>query len=1297
MVEEREDSDRKGRGRGVRRALRWLALLGLWLVVAVAALVLALDRGWQRERIVGIALTMAEERLGVDVSIDAAVGRLSRGIDLRGVRVGEPGEPPLARADSIRLRWQLRSLLSGERWIADRVRIEGWSLSARRRADGSWASWDDLLQRLGSPEQEPGDAGNAGNVGDVGDAGNVGDAGDAGHGSTDGRPGPRLLVRAIEIGEGTLDLVVEPRPTTRGAEASGGIPLTSEAPLRASFRAEGEIHELETGPIEPVTVETARLQAVLETIETGRADFDAQAQARLELSILGSRIESLVVDARAPGLEVQARASGEGGRPDRLTLEVEASDLQPLSGWLQTSIPLRGELHARAELSGSPAAVQGSLALEARSLHVEGLRARELEIDLEVDDPVVLEALRGLPRDASPLWTWSGRLRLHGRGLDPGPLGRDWLPADTAADEGEIDLEASLTDGTLELREGSLRLAGLTLDARGRGSREQIEELDLRFEVLDVEPWLRGLPLDALPFEPSFSGGLEGEARLEGPPRSPLGRIRLHSQSLAWAGQALGPLESSVMRREGAPLEAALLWGSEGDPALQASARIDPSEERIDFRVSGRATPFMALVPGSLSLEADVGIEGHVERTPQGLAHALTMRSGGTVVDGRSLGRIELVTHGESTRRLEISTLEIDGSLGGLSLREATTLELKEGGAWQLPPAAFTLALESSAELDVAGDAGDKAAGEDGGKVAGKAADEDGGKVAGKATGDAETRTAELRVEADGRLTDLDGLELRVDAFPMALVHRFRPESVPALAGRLTGRASWHRQRRPGWTAGELTWTDPKLGELEVDRLTGRWSATAEAIEFALQTQVAELSPLLLEGRIETPESEAGLAELLASRRLSLRAVLEDWDLAALQPFAPRWMRRIAGRANGTLRLDRDDSGLRLGGEARLVEGGVTVPLLRQRFTPIEGRLSFDHRSLRIESLRVGGAEEHASLTGSVRFPEEGSPEIEGTLVLERFPLSRSRVASMDVLGEVRLDGTLARPVVRGEVAVAEARIGVPAADDPILKEIRVATGSTNGGLTEAAPGEREPFDGADVDVTFRVPGSTRVRGQGANLFVEGDARVVKLPGEAVRIRGEARVVNGTYTFQGRRFRVQRGRVLLTGDQRLDPVLDVEARLPVAEIVAIVEISGRLSSPVVRLRSEPPRSDQDVLAYLLFGRPADEVGAAGGTRFEAAAARLVAGVAERELREVLGDAMPVDAIEIGADEEGNTSELGFGKYLSRNLYFRYVHVLGDEPADRVGAEYRLNDNFSIGSSVSTTGEAGLDLILRHDF
>jgi autotransporter translocation and assembly factor TamB len=127
-----------------------------------------------------------------------------------------------------------------------------------------------------------------------------------------------------------------------------------------------------------------------------------------------------------------------------------------------------------------------------------------------------------------------------------------------------------------------------------------------------------------------------------------------------------------------------------------------------------------------------------------------------------------------------------------------------------------------------------------------------------------------------------------------------------------------------------------------------------------------------------------------------------------------------------------------------------------------------------------------------------------------------------------------------------------------------------------------------------------------------------------------------------------------------------------------------------------------VLSYVFFGRPADQVGGTSETAFDAAAARLAAGVAERELHDLLGDAMPIDTIEVEADELGNTSAVGFGKYVGPNLFFRYVHVLGDEPADRVGVEYRLNDTFSIGSSVSSVGDgelgdAGIDLILRHDF
>ena len=108
-----DGSPERGGPRRSRRArvIRRLGLAALASIALLAALVIAIDLGWQRERIVRIALEIAEARLGVYVSLDRAVGRLSRGIELRDVRLRVDGET-LARADSIAVRWDVFSLLA---------------------------------------------------------------------------------------------------------------------------------------------------------------------------------------------------------------------------------------------------------------------------------------------------------------------------------------------------------------------------------------------------------------------------------------------------------------------------------------------------------------------------------------------------------------------------------------------------------------------------------------------------------------------------------------------------------------------------------------------------------------------------------------------------------------------------------------------------------------------------------------------------------------------------------------------------------------------------------------------------------------------------------------------------------------------------------------------------------------------------------------------------------------------------------------------------------------------------------
>lgn len=1189
-----------------RRVWRSLLLSGFALVVALVAFVSALNLGWQRERILALVVDWVQAQLGVEISIGEATGRFSRGIELHDLRIGDASNP-LAEIDLLRVRWNVLSLLSSDQWVAESIRIEGWSTFLRQSEEGTWEEIDGLLTRLAVEDSDA-------------------------TAST-----PALLVRRIEIIDSELTLIVEPRRPV------GTEPPTSARPvsLRARIQGTGGVRDLLITPGEPLVAARGSLHARLVEMDSGRSDFDRLAQATIDLETRGQRLESMNVNLDAAGLHATANASGRFDQLDELTIVFETDDLASLGDWIQTSTRLTGRVKARALLAGPTDALAGTAHFEAENLDFDGVHAKQIELDLDVG-----ESLARAPTD---LMNMSGAIRFRGRDVDLGRFDPAWAPPGKL----DLDVDGDLQSGVLEIHRAELHFAGLDAVAKGRASLEHIDQLSLQFSVADVAPWAHAQLPDL-----DVRGSLKGTAELAGATTRPIGRVTLHSNAIQFRERRVGRLDLTLERKPNRPAAFELALASDALESLHVKARVDLDRERIDFEASADAETWALFIPGAPVVAGRIEAEGSVERTPGTPLFALKFRSKDTRYEDHSLGRIEWTAKNTSGDRIEVSTLEIDGETGTLGLERPTTIDLRPDGAWSLAPTAFRVGFPESASPPAL--------------------------ITFRATGSS--------LLAAG----LETLDLKLEALPMAVASRFLGDS-PKLEGSVDGHASWQRSRARGWTRGALEWSEPRIGDVGLDRVVTSWTGAPTAIEFELGTELKSVAPLVVRGKIGVSESSQGLSETLAFDRVSMRADLDDWDLSVLNSLTPTWMRRLAGRVTGRVELSRDEAGHHLNGHAKIANGGFSVPLLRQRFAPIEGSFTLADREWSVESLRIGKQTANATLTGSMSIPIEGSPGLDARVHFDRFPLARSSAAWMDMVGDLQFTGTLERPKIVGTLAIADGKIGVPAADDPVLKEIRIATQTSNDDLVEPDETTRKPFGEAAVDIAFSVPDTTRVRGQGANLFVEGTARATKRPDEALRLQAEARVANGTYTFQGRTFLVRRGRVTLTGDERLDPVLDVEARLPVSDIVAIIELTGRLSSPIIRLSSDPPRSDQDVLSYLLFGRSADEVTVAGNTRFEAAAARLVAGVAEQELRDVLGDAMPVDSIEIGADTEGNTSEFGFGKYLSPKLFIRYLHVLGDEPSDRVGIEYRLSDVLSLGSSVSTTGETGLDLIFRHDF
>ena len=84
---------------------------------------------------------------------------------------------------------------------------------------------------------------------------------------------------------------------------------------------------------------------------------------------------------------------------------------------------------------------------------------------------------------------------------------------------------------------------------------------------------------------------------------------------------------------------------------------------------------------------------------------------------------------------------------------------------------------------------------------------------------------------------------------------------------------------------------------------------------------------------------------------------------------------------------------------------------------------------------------------------------------------------------------------------------------------------------------------------------------------------------------GELRLVEGSYKAYGQDLQIGTGRVLFTGGPLSNPGLDLQATRAIEGGNVGLHVRGTVNKPELSFTSDPPQSESDTLAYLLFGRP----------------------------------------------------------------------------------------------------------------
>ena len=461
---------------------------------------------------------------------------------------------------------------------------------------------------------------------------------------------------------------------------------------------------------------------------------------------------------------------------------------------------------------------------------------------------------------------------------------------------------------------------------------------------------------------------------------------------------------------------------------------------------------------------------------------------------------------------------------------------------------------------------------------------------------------------------------------------------------------------------------------------------------------VAEVGPDGLTGDIDLVIGESDQAELLvASGRVNLpRLTTLDFnpedqpidgslevrlnDLSLVEAFLIE-VADADGSFLLTTRVGGTLADLTVDGVANLSDGYALIPTYGLELTDIEFAASGRPDGTVEVSGQVRSGEGLLTLTGrSERYPSAAEPSVfqvrgERFLVLDIPEVNLLANPSIDLA----FDGSTLR--LTGDVAIPRGRLGFPDIPPSAVtpSDDVVIVGDT---LVEREP--PVPF-GADITVTLGDDVFFNGFGFASNLI--GNVRIQQEPRREPSGRGEVRFINGTFRSFGQELRIDPGRLLFSGPID-NPTVDARAFVRASDgTEAGFRIGGTVQKLDVSTYSVPPKSDSDVMAYILFGRPMNQTSSTEGDQASNNAALLGANMLGMTLAPSIG----LDEARIDAGSSQNKAQFVVGKYLSPRLFVGYgVGIY--EPISTLRIRYLLSARWSI--EAITGDQQSTDLLWR---
>jgi autotransporter translocation and assembly factor TamB len=491
-----------------------------------------------------------------------------------------------------------------------------------------------------------------------------------------------------------------------------------------------------------------------------------------------------------------------------------------------------------------------------------------------------------------------------------------------------------------------------------------------------------------------------------------------------------------------------------------------------------------------------------------------------------------------------------------------------------------------------------------------------------------------------------------------------------------------------------LSWQDRALGEISMAiELAGqrlgtdvRWRARGREL---LQVQ--------------------GTAALSPDGPLAMHVQAPGLDLEMLKGLVPQVV-----HSAGLLRLDLQASGTlqqpRLDGSLLLDQGAVQLAVTGERYQDIQMRIVFAGDRIDIQQLQVGSRSGPLEVVGWVQLAGLALQQLDMTIRAREFTAMHTPGIQALVNMDLGIRGSLQEMNATGTVTVPRLRVQlnqVPGTGPKSVQPWELTVQGVYGPGPEAvAAGENGavkalrvegplPFLRADIRVD--MPRNAWVQGPGTAIEMSGDMRITKELEQPFILNGGISIDRGFASVFGKRFVMKEGRVTFTGSPEINPLLDIAVTHTVSNYLVEIRVGGKATTPEISFSSIPELQQSDILSLLIVGKTMDRLTTSEqeglSSQLGGAAGSVVAG----QLQGVIGGALGLDTLTIGAGESFGSGSVSIGQYVTQDIFLSYEVGLGKSTGNRVGVEYSINPRLKLKGSTSDNGTSAVDFLWRLDY